>query len=780
MRKIYSIKNIHCADCARSLEEVISGLDKVRFASINFLTEKFELEIDDSVFDEVFTKIKKIVRDFSQNVEIFELCEENSDRVGGIGEKIKFRLVGVACGNCANKIVDAINQLKEVDSSVFDMASGELRVTLSVKANGEVVSRITSLIRTIDPAVKVKDIKDKIESNPDRKKFLLWAIGLMIAIPVILAEFEVFYLPALAKYSLVAISALFLGYSTYLTAIRMLLRLNINENLLVSISVVGAILVGETVEGLMVVALYTLGKILEAKAVNKSRRSIKELMDISPEFAVVIRDGVEVKVLPKLVSVGETIIVRPGEKIALDGVVVSGNCNINAQSLTGESSPILKKKGDSVMSGIVVLDGVLEIKVTKALEESTTTRILNLIEKASENKSKTETFISKFSKYYTLLVVISAVLCAIVTGLILNNWSTGIYRGLIFLVISCPCAFAISVPLSYFSGIGYASKRGILIKGSNYLDACAKAKVMAFDKTGTLTTGQFKLTHVDILEDAYSEEEIIEIAATGEQNSIHPIAKTILSLVANKKLEKPESYHEEAGVGINFEVDGTEYFVGKDGIDTSETKVVVKKGNILIGALYFEDEIKPSALQLSKELKNLGVKTALLSGDKEIVAKKVANALQFDDVQAEMLPEDKYTWIEKAKEDELKEGALIYVGDGINDAPSLALADVGVSMGIAGSGASIEASDVVIVDDDPRKTVDLIKISRFTKKIVIQNIIFASVIKLGCLVLGAVGIANMLVAVFADVGVTILAILNSLRALRGIKKDKRDKKTFRK
>lgn len=764
MRKLYTIKNIHCADCARSLEEVISGLDKVKHASINFVTEKFELEIEDSYFDETWTKIKKIIRDFSQNVELFENVEQIQNETV-VGDCVEFKLSGRRSVEI-DTILDSIGRLKEVENIAFDDEQNKLKIKLKTKSNRQLNARIKSLISTLDSGLKIKEMNKRKSGGNDRVKLVMWAIGILVALPVIMAEFGALKLPLWAEISLISISALCLGYSTYITAIKMLFRLNINENLLVTISVVGALLIGERVEGLMVVALYTLGKLLEAKAVNKSRRAIKELMDISPDYAIVIRDGVEMKVLPKLVKKDETIIVRAGEKVALDGKVVKGACNVNTQSLTGEAEPLYISAGQDVMSGIVVLDGVLEIRVTKEHSESTTTKIINLIEKASENKSKTETFISKFSKYYTMMVIVSAIVCGVITGIVLGDWATAVYRGLIFLVVSCPCAFAISVPLSYFSGIGYASKKGILIKGSNHLDACAKAKLIAFDKTGTLTTGQFKLTRVEIFEDAYSKEELIEIMATGEQNSIHPLAKSVLALVDINKLQKPEKHKEIAGVGIEFEIDGTEYFVGKDQQTTNETKVVVKKGNITLGAIYFEDEIKSSALEIVGKLDKLGVKTALISGDRANVVSKVAKSLNLGSVHAEMMPVDKYRWIEQEKLKMGKNESLLYVGDGINDAPSLALADVGISMGINGSDASIEASDVVLVDDDPSKTAELVKISRRTKKIVVENIIFAGTVKVACLVLGALGIANMLVAVFADVGVTLLAILNSLRALK--------------
>lgn len=761
MKKIYNIKNVHCADCARSLEEAISGMKGVERARLNFLTEKLELETKDDCFDDVLQDVKKLIRDFSKDVEFYEQAEEASQR--GETGALKFKLVGLSCPNCFEKIENSVSKLKDVERVKINLASGEMMVETKVVPSQVLINRIKSLINSIEPNIKAKEEKVKSEPSKIGLKEVLYCIGLALAVPIFLEALQMVVLPTWARYSLVVLSAVAMGYSTYLTAFKMLLRLNINENLLVTISVVGAIAIGETTEGLMVVALYTLGKMLEAKAVNKSRKSIQALLDISPESTVVIRDGMEQRLHPKEVQVGEIIKVCPGEKVALDGKIISGHCNIDAQSLTGESKPITKSAGDDVLAGVVVLDGVLEIKVEKRLAESTTTKIMNLIEKASENKSKTETFISRFSKYYTLIVVALAITVGVITGLVLGDWTTALYRGLIFLVISCPCAFAISVPLTYFSGIGNASQKGILIKGSNYLDACAKAKMVAFDKTGTLTTGEFNISNIEVLEDAYTAEEILELAGIGEQNSIHPLAKCIVKTLNKNNLPKPENYKEIAGTGITFDYEDTNYFVGRREDNSDKTEVVVKKGNVLLGIISFEDGLKQTSELTIKGLREMRVDTAMLTGDKAEVAQIMAEKLNGIAVHSEMLPQDKYKWIEEYKN---TNGRLIYVGDGINDAPSLALADVGVSMGINGSGASIEASDVVLVDDDPLKTVDLIKISKYTKKIVLQNIIFAGVIKVACLALGAVGITKMFMAVFADVGVTILAVLNSLRALK--------------
>ena len=768
MKKTYNIKNIHCADCARSLEESIATMQGVDFVHINFLTEKMTLEIKDDSFSEIIQKIRKLIRDFSSAVEFNECVKENQKQTSKTHE-IRFKLSGD--GVLANKsqILSAINKLKDVESAEIQ-ENKILIINSFVESSLILVNRIKSLINAVVKGVKVKELKQRKSLNV---QLLCYCIGLLGLVPIILAEKQILTIGSAGFYLLVVASAVLMGYSTFITAIKMLRHLNINENLLVMISVAGAILLGETIEGLMVVALYTLGKILEAKAVNKSRKSIKSLLDIRPEKASVIRNGIEEQVDPQDIEIDEVFIVRPGEKVALDGNVINGTCNISTQSLTGESMPCCKQVGDTILSGSVVLDGVLEIQVTHKLAESTTTKILNLIEKAAENKSKTETFISKFSKYYTLLVICAAVLVCTCTGIFLGDWAIGVYRGLIFLVISCPCAFAISVPLSYFSGIGNASKKGILIKGSNYLDACAKTKLVAFDKTGTLTTGNFELSRIETIEDAYSEQEILEIAGMGEQNSIHPLSKAILNKLNGKNLPKVSNYKEIAGIGITFEYEETSYFVGRDEESGGGTSVIVKKGNVLLGKIYFEDKLKDSSGTAIRDLHKLGVDTVILTGDKKEVAVKISKELDGTKVYAEMLPQDKYEWIEN-KKNQINDSVL-YVGDGINDAPSLALADVGVSMGISGSAASIEASDIVLVDDKPEKIVELVKISKHTKKIVLQNIIFAASIKIACLLLGTFGLAKMFMAVFADVGVTILAVLNSLRAL----KYESNKKDFR-
>ena len=433
------------------------------------------------------------------------------------------------------------------------------------------------------------------------------------------------------------------------------------------------------------------------------------------------------------------------------------------QSLTGESLPVSFNQNDEILSGSVVIDGILTIKVTREYENSTVSKILNLIENAQEKKSKTETMISKISKWYTYAVMALAVVVFGIIWLITKNFNDAVYRGLIFLVISCPCAFAISVPLTYFSGIGNASKNGILIKGSNYLDTLTKVKEVYFDKTGTLTTGAFEIIDIDILDDNYSKEDIIFLSGIGEQYSIHPLAQAIVNCY-NQQLPQLKDVKEIAGEGVYYSYQSNNYFIGKKDQSIKSTVVELYKNDLKIANIYLSDKVKSSAVDAIKNLKKINVKTVLLSGDKSESVEKLAEKLSVDEFYSNLLPKDKYDYIEKHKN---RDNLIAYVGDGINDAPALTLADVGISMGINGSSASIEASDIVLVDDNPNKVYKAIKISKFTKKIVWQNILFSGIVKILFLTLGALGITGMLSAVIADVGVTLLAIFNSLRALKG-------------
>ncbi|MCI8555782.1 MAG: cadmium-translocating P-type ATPase [Clostridia bacterium] len=679
--------------------------------------------------------------------------------------KKKVRIEGLDCPNCARSLEIEINKLESVKWAKLDFLKSSLEFDCDNFQTA--IEDIEKVTKELEPDAKL--IKNDEKSNKKAFKSLildLFTLFLGITIGIIIFFVR---MPTWSYWLLYSLSALALGYKTYYKAVRLLFKGIVNENLLITISVIGASIVSEHMEGLMVIALYSIGKIFEGLAVDKSRRSIEALAKIQPEFAVVVdENGNEQKLAPEEVEKGSIIIVKPGEKVAIDGIIIDGECDFNMQSLTGESLPVKLGYGQEVLSGAIALNGVVKIKTSQSYSNSTISKIMELVEHASQNKSKTETFISKLTKYYTLgIIALSLIVWAIVWA-VTKDFNSAIYRGLIFLVISCPCAFAISVPLTYFSGLGNASKNGILIKGSNYLDACAKIKIMAFDKTGTLTSGQFKIDKIISYSQNISEDDLLEIAAKGEQFSIHPLAKAIVSEAEklesfSKNNENIENLKEIGGKGIEFSLSGKNYFVGRQNNNEIETVVEIYENDIKLGEIVLSDLIKPTSKEAIARLKKQGIKTLLLSGDNKGSVERVSRQLEIDQSHFGLLPQDKYNLIESLKNGKDTVG---YVGDGINDAPSLTLCDVGFSMGINGSPASIEASDIVLVDDNPQKIASAIKISKFTKKIVLENIILSAAIKVIFLVLGSVGITGMLSAVFADVGVTLIAIFNSLRALK--------------
>ncbi len=675
------------------------------------------------------------------------------------------KIQGLDCANCAKFLEGEINKLDGIENA--EIIFVKERLNFESDNIEKAIQDIVGLTKKLEPDAKIiyksKDNENQAKNSKKfNKKLLLDCLMLILGVALGACAIFIKSLPIWSFWILFILSALSLGYKTYYKAVAMIFRAKVNENLLLTISVIGATVIGEYMEGLMVIALYSVGKIFEGLAVDKSRKSISKLIDLQPEFAVVLKNNCEEKLLPQQVNEGDIIIVRPGEKVALDGIIIDGDASVNTQSLTGESIPSHLEKGDEILSGSIVIDKVIKIKVTKPYGESTVCKILNLIENASQNKSKTETTISKITKFYTLGVVGIALLVWGIYWGVTKNFNDALYTGLIFLVVSCPCAFAISVPLSYFSGLGNASKQGVLIKGSNYLDLLTKLDTMAFDKTGTLTTGEFEITNINVVDKSLSQDDILRIASLGEQNSIHPLAKAILS-ANSQKLEKVNNVKEIAGQGVEFIFNKQKYFIGSKNKDIKNTVVEVYRENLLLGEIYLRDKIKSSAKITCQNLNAMGLTTIMLSGDKENSVKQVGDYIGLDQAYGKLLPQEKFEFIEKLKKDKKFVG---YVGDGINDAPSLMLADIGISMGINGSPASIEASDVVLVDDNPEKIISAIKISKFTKKVVWQNIIISAVVKLAFLALCTFGVLGMPWAVFADVGVTILAILNSMRALK--------------
>lgn len=573
---------------------------------------------------------------------------------------------------------------------------------------------------------------------------------------------------------------LVIGYDIILKAGRNILHGQVfDENFLMMIATFGAFGVGEYQEGVTVMLFYQVGELFQSYAVARSRQSITEMMDICPEYANVEKDGQLLKVDPDDVEIDTEIIIKPGERIPLDGIVVEGASMVDTAALTGESVPRGVKEGDQIISGCINGSGTLRVKVTKTFDDSTVTKILELVENASSKKAKVENFITRFAKYYTPFVTIGAVLLALVPPLFFGgNFGTWIGRACIFLVISCPCALVISVPLGFFGGIGAASKLGVLVKGSNYLEALSNMDTIVFDKTGTLTKGEFKVSKV--IPKGISEQELLRIAAFSENYSNHPIGNSIKEAYGkNIPNEAVLEVKELAGYGIRAIIEGKEVYVGNgklmeqqhisyEKVESIGTNVYVAMEGNYVGAIVISDTIKEGAKEALLKMKKVGVKqSVMLTGDRQEVAEAVANELGLTKVYGDLLPEDKVRKVEALLEKEQGKGKLAFVGDGINDAPVLTRADIGIAMGSMGSDAAIEAADVVIMDDDIRKIASVVKISRKTITIVKQNIVFALGIKALFLLLGAFGLANMWEAVFADVGVSVLAILNAMRALRG-------------
>lgn len=674
--------------------------------------------------------------------------------------KQTYYVKNLTCPNCAKKVENGIAKLPGVKQASLDFATTKLFIESEKLFD---LKELQKIVSALEPGVKLETekLKSKIITNEIKKDMLILIIGFVVGLVGLL-------LPAsIAKMVLLYVAGALLLYKTFNKAVILIIKnKTINENFLITLSVIGTYIINEHLEGLMVIILYSIGKILENISINNSRKNIENLMEIKPEFARVIRKGKELQVAPEEVAIGEIIRVLPGERIALDGEVVEGKSSVNVSHITGESMPAYLEKGSTVISGSIVQDGMLEIKTNSAYENSTAKKIMDLIENATAKKSKTETFVSKIARWYTLGVLILATLVTTISALVFDlPLAESFYRGLILLVISCPCAFAISVPLSYFSGIGRASKAGILVKGSNYLDLATQIKEIIFDKTGTLTTGIFSVEEVVSVSDKYTSEDVLQFAVLGEQHSVHPIAKAIFQYGKHIPLEKVDNFKETSGKGVSYTLHGKKVFIGKNISQTDvSTSVLIKVDDKDIGYINLSDQIKATSQTACNNLSKQKIKLSILSGDNRAVTQKVATALNIQDYNYSLLPQDKYSILEK-KLNNINKGHIAFVGDGLNDAPSLSRADVGISMGLKGSTASIEASDIVLADDNPNKINYLIKISKFTKSVIVQNIAFAGLTKLLFLTLGTLGLVGMLGAVFADVGVTILTILNTLRII---------------
>lgn len=674
--------------------------------------------------------------------------------------KYKYNIKNLDCANCAKKIEETLNKDKNIKSASVNFA----KQTVTVETNiSDPFNYVKDIVEKIEPDAILSKEEIKETKNKDIYRILLGAflgvLGIIIKTPKYLSMI------------LILLAYIILLYRTLTTAIKQLRNKTINENFLVTISTIGAYLLGETHEGLMVIFLYEIGKMLESKAVNKSRNSVAELMNIKEETSN-LKDNNKIKVVPTTeIKVGDIIVVKEGERVPLDGIVVKGETMLDTSALTGESLPVSVSTGDNVLSGSINKGGILEIKVSSIYKDSTVNKILELVENATERKTKVETIVSKYSSKYTIGVIIIAILTALFLPLFTNmTYTDSIYKGLTILVISCPCAIAISIPLSYFSGIGAASKEGILIKGSNYLDSIKDIKEIVFDKTGTITTGEFYISKINIHDKKYTEDQIMEIFAGGESLSNHPIAKSVLKNYTKEiNHEDIKDYKEVSGKGIEFTYKKDKVRIGnakfcKNKEENSNIYLMIN--NSIVADLEIKDEIKKDVVNTMQELKKMNINIHMFTGDTKEKATEIAQQVGIDNINYSMLPSDKYTYLEEIIKKKTEKGIVSFVGDGINDAPVLKLSDLGISMGSLGTDSAIEASDVVIMNDNLEKIVTAINISKKTNKIIKENLIFALGVKLLVLVLTLIGLSTMLEAVFADVGVTVLCILNTLRLLK--------------
>ena len=677
-------------------------------------------------------------------------------------KKYKYNINNLDCANCAREVLESLNENKDFKNVIVNFNTKKLIYESDKEFT---LPELNRLVKKVEPDAFITDEEVNIKKE---YHFSILVVGVIIGLIGYFVK-----MPTYLKWILYVISYSMLLYRCIINSLKLLIKSKtINENLLITVSCLGALALKNVLEGIMVITLYTIGKILEEKAINNSRNSIKDLMDLTDK-TVNIKVGKEVKnILVEDVKVGDILLVKKGEKIGVDGIIKSGASSIDSSALTGESEPVFIKEGDKVLSGSINLGDIILVEATSTFEDSTVSKILEMLESATDKKTKTETIVSKGSKIYTPVVLVLSILVMIVLPFFGVNLSSSIYRGLTFLVISCPCAIAISVPLSYFTGIGVCSKNGILVKGSNYLDSLSSAKNIIFDKTGTLTNGTFKVTGIDIKDeektDEYNKDDIMEILLMGESLSDHPIAKSIMStsgkFVDNSRVE---NYKEISGKGITFVLDGKQVSIGNNKIDecTETASIHMHINGKHVASIFINDGIKENTSSVIKSLQKNDIKTYMFTGDKKDVALEIGGMLGIDEIKYEMLPTDKF----KAYESVEKSGLTIFVGDGINDAPVLKRSSVGISMGSVGSDQAIEASDIVILNDDLEKIPLGISISKYTKHIIKENLIFAIGVKAVILVLSVLGLASMWLAVFADTGVTLLTILNTLRIIKKFK-----------
>ncbi|MCL2294376.1 MAG: cadmium-translocating P-type ATPase [Spirochaetes bacterium] len=700
-----------------------------------------------------------------------------------------YTLKGLNCASCAAKIERSVRALEGINAVTLNPVTAILNVEFSDKLAGQITKLIEDIVRRYEPDVEVvassENKSSHVATNDTRLRIIRLIAGATVfAAAIIIETFFAAKLLAWISSAIFTVAYLILGANIILRALKKIIRGQFfDENFLMSVATIGAFIIGKYPEAVAVMLFYQIGEFFQEMAVNKSKKSISALMNIRPDYANLLRGSEETKVDPNSVNIGEIIIVKPGEKIPLDGEVVEGEAMLDTSALTGESVPRKAKLKDTVLSGCINLNGVLIIKVTKTFGHSTVAKIIDLVENASSKKAPTENFITTFCRYYTPVVVGLAALIAVAPPLLgYGDWADWVHRGLVFLVISCPCALVISIPLGFFGGIGGASRKGVLVKGSNYLEALNALDIVVFDKTGTLTKGVFKVTGIQTAGNC-TEEELLEFAAKAESFSNHPIALSILKAYSDydREIDKSElsEYSEVSGHGVSVRANGKTILVGSHKLmaannisfaETQEvgTKVYVAIDNLFAGSIVISDEIKQDSKAAIAALKAHGIrKTVMLTGDNQQIAAAIAKELNLDECHAGLLPHEKVEKVEQLLLQKQPKGKLAFVGDGINDAPVLARADVGIAMGGLGSDAAIEAADAVLMTDEPAKLVDAISVASFTKRVVWQNIVFALGIKGLFLILGALGVASMWEAVFADVGVALLAILNASRVIKG-------------
>jgi len=687
-------------------------------------------------------------------------------------KKYRYELTNLECANCARKIEDALKRSNSLKNVVVNFGTSTLSFEVE---NEDEKPNVNAIVSRVIPGVGAVEVSSKKENEEKTNKINIDLIVLVIGI--VLAGLSFAIKISLVSTICIITSYVLLMYKTFITAIKKLKNKTIDESALICISAIGAYLISKPMEGMMVLALYDIGKILEARAVNNTRKSIKELMNIRPEYANVRDFNSVITISPEEVEIGDVLVIKAGEKVPVDGKVIMGKTKLDKSVLTGESMYVSVGVGDEILSGSVNVGATIEIEATSTYVNSTVSRILELTENATDRKAKTENFVARMAKVYVPIVIILSVTVGAFMPLVTNvTYSESIYRALMFLVISCPCAIAISVPLSYFCGIGKASSSGILIKGSDYLDALRGIKTLVMDKTGTITTGKFGIDKVNVLDDTYTQEQVLTLCKLGESFSNHPIAKAILEGNEEKLDTKQVTEHKEiAGLGISFTHDGKTVLIGNEklvGMESTNktagvTSIYVSVDGKIIGSVELKDKVKVGVKETLNSLKKQNINIHMFTGDNISVAQSVASEVGIENVSAELLPQDKYERLEAliaAKTNE--QDKVAFIGDGINDSPVIARADIGISMGGVGVSSSIEASNVVIMTDEISKVKEAIDISKYTNRIIKQNLVFALGMKITFLTLSLFGLTNMLIAVFADVGVTLITILNSVRILK--------------